>query len=203
MMLPTHALVGMVLALPFALVAPDAASHALLAGFVGGTLPDLDLYSGHRKSLHYPVYYSLFTVPAVLAAFVIPGPVTIAAAVLLLGAAVHCLTDSLGGGLELRPWEGTSDRAVYNHYSERWIRPRRWVRYDGAPEDFMASAVLGGFLFTVVDGPFQAIVALAVLVAGTYTVVRRLLPSIATAIIALLPPHVQPLLPARYLEGEG
>ncbi|WP_128226402.1 metal-dependent hydrolase [Halobacteriaceae bacterium SHR40] len=202
MMLPTHALVGMVLALPFALLAPEFATQALLAGFVGGILPDLDLYSGHRKSLHYPVYYSLSTVPAVLAAFVVPGPVTIAAAVLLLGASVHCLADSLGGGLELRPWEGRSNRAVYNHYSDRWIHPRRWVRYDGAPEDFIASAVLGGFLFTVVDGPFQVIVALAVLVAGTYTVVRRVLPTIATAIVALLPPPVHPLLPARYLEGQ-
>lgn len=200
-MLPTHALVGMVLALPFALIAPDFAANAFLAGFLGGIFPDLDLYSGHRKSLHYPVYYSLFAVPAALTAVVLPGPVTIAAAVFLLGAGVHCLTDSLGGGLELRPWEGTSNRAVYNHYSGQWIRPRRWVRYDGAPEDFVASAVLGAFLFTVVDGQFQIIVALAVLVAGTYTVVRRILPSIATAIVALLPPPVEPLLPARYLEG--
>jgi hypothetical protein len=201
MMLPTHALLGMVLALPFALIAPEFATHALLAGFLGGTVPDLDLYSGHRKSLHFPVYYSLIAIPAVLAAVVVPGPMTTAAAVFLLGAAVHCLSDSLGGGLELRPWEETSNRAVYDHYSDRWIRPRRWVRYDGAPEDFVASAVLGAFLFTVVDGPFRTIVALAVLVAGTYTVVRRILPSLVTVLVPLLPPPVQPLLPARYLEG--
>lgn len=202
MMLPTHALSGMVLALPFTLLFPDLTAYALVAGLIGGIVPDMDLYSGHRKSLHYPVYYSLFASVAVSTAVVIPGPVTIAAAVLFLGAAVHCLTDSLGGGLELRPWEGTSDRAVYNHYSDRWIRPRRWVRYDGAPEDFVAALVLAAFLFTVVDGPFRTIVVLAVVVAGTYTVVRRVLPTVATAIVSLLPPPVHPLLPARYLEGQ-
>lgn len=201
MMLPTHALVGMVLALPFTLVAPELAPLALVAGLLGGIFPDLDLYAGHRKTLHYPVYYSLFTVPAIAAAIVIPEPAPIAAAVFLLGAAVHCLADGLGGGLELRPWEATSNRAVYDHYSDRWIRPRRWVRYDGAPEDFLASAVLGTFLFAVVDGPFRRIAGLAVLVAGIYTVVRRILPPIATAIAAVLPASVQLLLPARYLEA--
>lgn len=200
-MLPTHALVGMVLALPFTLIAPDVATHALLAGFLGGILPDLDLYNSHRNSLHFPVYYTLFAVPAVLAALVIRGPVTVPAAVFLLGAAVHCLMDTLGGGLELRPWEETSNRAVYNHYSDRWIRPRRWVQYDGAPADFAASAVLGTVLFTVVGGPFRVVVAGTVLVAGIYSVVRRTLPAVATGIVSLLPSTVHPLLPARYLDG--
>lgn len=199
-MLPTHALVGMGLALPFTLIAPDLAGVALGAGFLGGVLPDLDLYSGHRKTLHYPVYYAVLAIPAVAAAVVTLSPVPIAVAALLVGAAAHCLADGLGGGLELRPWEANSERAVYNHYSDRWISPRRWVRYDGAPEDFLASATLGTLLLAVVEAPFSLIIGLAMLVAGVYTVFRRVLPSVATAVVALLPAPVYPLLPARYLD---
>lgn len=200
-MLPTHALGGMALALPLALLSPDLAAPALIAGFLGGVLPDLDLYAGHRKTLHYPVYYSLFAVPVIVTAAIVPAPITVAAAFLLLGAAVHCLADILGGGLELRPWEATSNRAVYNHYSGRWIRPSRWLRYDGAPEDFLASAVLGGVLFTVVNDPLRLIVGLTVVVAGVYAIVRRVLPSVATTVVATLPASVRLYLPARYLEG--
>ena len=67
-MLPTHALAGMALALPVALVAPEYAPAALAAGFVGGVLPDLDLYTGHRKTLHFPTYYSVLGAGGLVAA---------------------------------------------------------------------------------------------------------------------------------------
>lgn len=201
-MLPTHALGGMVIALPLVLTSPDLAGPALVAGFVGGIVPDLDLYAGHRKTLHYPVYYAVLAVPSTAVAVLAPTPVTVAAAFLLLGAAVHCHADVFGSGLELRPWEATSDRAVYDHYSDRWICPRRWVRYDGAPEDFLASAVTGSVLLAVVDGPLRLVVVLTVVVAGVYALVRRVLPSVATAVVGLLPTSVRSYLPARYIEGQ-
>lgn len=59
MMLPTHAVVGLALATPLAVLAPEFAMVALTDGLLGGILPDLDLYVGHRRSLHYPTGYTL------------------------------------------------------------------------------------------------------------------------------------------------
>ncbi|MEF8780015.1 MAG: metal-dependent hydrolase, partial [Haloferacaceae archaeon] len=76
MMLPTHALGGMAVALPLLAVSPELAPVALVAGLLGGIFPDLDLYVGHRKTLHYPVYYGAAAVAASLAALLVPAPAT-------------------------------------------------------------------------------------------------------------------------------
>src|SRR6056297_2311909 len=138
MMNTTHAAMGVALAAPLAVVAPELAPAAALAGFAGGVFPDFDLLGGqHRRTLHFPTYYGAAALAASAAALLAPGPATVAAAFFLLSAAVHCIADAAGGGLELRPWEATDDRAVYVHPAGRWLRARRWVRYDGAPEDLV------------------------------------------------------------------
>jgi len=58
-------------------------------------LPDLDLYAGHRKTLHYPVYASLATVPTVALAVVAPSTMTVALAVALSASALHAVADVL------------------------------------------------------------------------------------------------------------
>lgn len=203
MMLPTHALAGMVLAVPAALVVPELAGALLLAGFLGGVLPDLDLYVGHRKSLHFPVYYSALTVPALAVAVLYPTVWTVGAALVLAGAALHSVTDVLGGGLELRPWEGTSERAVYDHYRGRWLAPRRWVGYDGSPGDLLLSAALAVPLFSVTGGTLSLLVAATAVVAGVYAALRRVLPAVATALVGgvlakRLPPRLLAHVPERY-----
>lgn len=90
----------MVLAVPLALAVPEFANVALLAGLLGGVLPDLDLYVGHRRTLHYPVYFSALAAVGLPIAIAIPRTATIAAAFFLLGAAVHSLADALGRGRE-------------------------------------------------------------------------------------------------------
>lgn len=202
-MLPTHALIGLALALPFAVTAPEFADIALTAGLLGGILPDLDMYIGHRKTLHYPVYYSALTLVVAPIAVLVPTAATITATFLLLGAAVHSAMDIFGGGLELRPWEATSSRAVYDHHRGRWFAPRRWIRYDGAPEDLLLSVVIAVPLLLALDGVLRAIVAAAVVVAVAYTAVRRLLPTIAEVVITgylvrTLPDRLLAVLPARY-----
>lgn len=202
-MLPTHALKGMLLAVPVAWIAPEFAEIALFAGFLGGIVPDLDMYVGHRKTLHFPVWYSVLTVPALVIAAIVPTGATVAIAIGLLAAAVHSLSDVLGGGLELRPWEGTSDRAVYDHYRKRWIPPRRWIRYDGSPGDFSLSALFAAPLVLTVDGTLQAAVVATVTVAAVYAAVRRRLPDLAETVLSacapLCPPHLLERVPARYL----
>ena len=197
-MLPTHALAGMVLALPVAVVAPEFAGVALVAGLVGGVVPDLDMYVGHRRTLHYPVYYSALAAVAVPVTVVAPMAATVALALFAVAAAVHSVADVFGGGLELRPWEGTSDRAVYDHYRGRWLSPRGWVRYDGAPEDFLLSVALAAPLVVVVDGLLQWVVLAAVGVAGVYAAVRRVLPTVAQRVVTVLPSRALPYVPARY-----
>ncbi|ELZ49247.1 membrane-bound metal-dependent hydrolase [Halorubrum coriense DSM 10284] len=197
-MLPTHVLAGMLLAAPLVRVAPELAPVGLAAGFLGGLVPDLDMYVGHRKTLHYPVYYAALAAPAALAALAAPSALTVGIAFLLLGAALHSVADMYGGGLELRPWEGNSDRAVYDHYREGWIAPRRGVRYDGAVEDLALSVGLAVPLLLLVDPPLRQVVIGTLAVAVVYTVLRRRLAEIAAAVIPLLPSAVDPYLPERY-----
>jgi hypothetical protein len=199
MMLPTHALSGMVLALPVALAAPELSGIALVAGLIGGILPDLDMYVGHRKTLHYPFYYSFAAAVAVALAVAVQSAAMIGVAVLLVAAAVHSVADAFGGGLELRPWEATSDRAVYDHYNGRWVAPRRWISYDGSPADFLLSLSLAVPLLSVVDGPIRWIVVATVAVAGVYAVLRRRLATLAQRVVSLLPDRLHTHVPARYL----
>ncbi|AZH27246.1 metal-dependent hydrolase [Haloplanus aerogenes] len=193
----------MVLALPVAYVSPEFGAVALVAGLVGGVLPDLDLYAGHRKTLHYPVYYSALAAVALALAVAVPTLLTVATAFVLLGAAVHSVADAFGGGLELRPWEATSDRAVYDHYNRRWIAPRRWVRYDGSPGDFFLSVALAVPLLVSLGAPLRWLVVGALAVAAVYTTVRRVLPALAVVLVdrvltPLAPEGVLAYVPARY-----
>ena len=198
MMLPTHVLAGMLLATPLVRAAPELAPVGFAAGFLGGLLPDLDMYTGHRRTLHYPVYYSALSAPALVAAAAAPSALTVGVALFLLGAALHSVADMYGGGLELRPWEGTSDRAVYDHYRGNWIAPRRGVRYDGAVEDLALSVGLAVPLLLLVGGPLRQIVIGTLVVAAVYTLLRRHLAEIAASLIPLLPAAADPYLPERY-----
>lgn len=196
MMLPVHALVGMVLALPVVFGAPAFASAALWGGLAGGIFPDLDMVFVHRKTLHYPTYYSALAVAGIALAVVVPTAATIAAMFFFVSAAVHSVMDAFGGGLSLRPWEPTSDRAVYDHYRRTWYSPRRWIRYDGAPEGLLLTAVLAIALLAVLDEPFRRIILAAVAVGVVYTAVRRRLPTLGRQFVQRV---LEPVLPNRLL----
>ena len=198
MMLPTHVLVGLAVAAPVALLAPGEATTVLFAGLIGGVLPDLDLYAGHRRSLHYPSGYALAAVPALAGAVLVGTPLLVGLTVLLVAATLHCRMDRYGGGLELRPWEGRSERAVYDHIRGRWRRPKRWVRYDGAPEDVLLLCVLAGVLWSLLDSPFTGIVTVALLAGVGYGLLRRRLAALAPAVAARVPKPVVEHVPERY-----
>lgn len=200
MMATTHALVGMALALPAVYAAPELAPAALLAGLVGGLFPDLDLYVGHRRTLHYPTYLPIVAGIGLLVTALAPGPATVGAAAFLLSAAVHSVMDAFGGGLEMRPWLETADRAIYDHHRGRWIAPKRGVRYDGAPEDLLLAVVAATPLLVVLEGPFRALVAALVVASALYALVRKRMIAVATWLVPRLPTKVRTRLPSRYDE---
>ena len=198
MMLPTHAVVGLAIAAPMLAVAPELAPAALAGGLIGGILPDLDLYAGHRKTLHFPTLYLLATVPAAGWAFVARSSISVGLAFVLLAAAAHCRMDRYGGGLELEPWEATSDRGVYDHLKGRWRRPKRWIPYDGSPRDLLVLVAISVPLFVVLPDVFRVVVALAVLIGVIYTLLRRRLAAIARVVFGLVPDVFQRYVPERY-----
>lgn len=173
----THAVVGVCLALPVLAVAPGFAVPAALAGTAGSIVPDVDLFVGrHRRTLHFPVLGWGLALPWVAAALLAPNAWTAGAATFALGFAVHAGSDALGAGDEVRPWERTSAEAVYDHLHGRWWRPRYLVRYDGAPEDLLATAV--GALPGVVlfGGVVRTLCLVCVGLGAVYVLVRRNLP---------------------------
>lgn len=198
MMLPTHALIGMALAFPVAFSAPELAPVAFLAGLLGGVFPDLDLYAGHRRTLHYPTLYPIAVVPAALSAVVLPTTVTVGLAVGLAAAAAHCRMDIYGSGLELRPWERNSERAVYNHIGGAWIKPRRLVAYDGSPGDLAIATAVGIPLFLFVEGGFSVVVLGAVAIGAAYTLLRRHLAELAPVVFSKVPDPLARYVPERY-----
>ncbi|MFC6836631.1 metal-dependent hydrolase [Halomarina ordinaria] len=179
MMVTTHAAVGVTLASSLVVLAPEFAVVGALAGLAGGVLPDLDLLVGtHRRTLHFPALYWVGALPALAWAALAPSTASVAAACFLLAAAVHSLSDAVGAGEELRPWERTTDRAVYLHPAGRWLRARRWVRYDGAPEDLALTvgfALPGIVLF---DGAVRYLCLAGVALAAVYALFRKRVPDL-------------------------
>ena len=199
-MATTHALSGLLLAVPVALLAPELAVVAAVAGFAGGVFPDLDMPGEHRRTLHFPVYYTLAAGALGVAALLVPSVWTVGGALFLAAAAVHSISDVFGGDLELRPWEGTGDRGVYSHYHRQWWRPRRWVRYDGAPEDAVATVGLGLLALAAYDGAFDALVAGTVAVGLLYALVRRRIVDWGEQAVDALPDETVDRLPDSLIE---
>lgn len=183
MMSTTHAAIGATAAALVGPLAPELASVAALGAIAGGLFPDLDVLAEHRKTLHYPEHYWFLTVPALSLAVAVPGVWTVVTAAFFGSAALHSTIDVLGGGLGLRPWISDDDRGVYSHWNGRWLRARRWVRYDGAPEDLLVVAIFTVPPLLVFDGPVRTVVAAGLAVSTVYTAIRRRLPDVYEALV--------------------
>lgn len=172
MMVFTHLLVGLVIGVAGSALLPVSTDAALLAGVVGGGLPDVDIFLDHRRTLHYPVVYSVLAALAVVGVVVTGAPLLALLAIGLLGASAHSVMDVLGGGKEMRPWNRTDDRAVYDHVNGRWVRARRYV-HDGSLGDLLLAGVLAGFAYVVSHGTARAVVVVLLALAAAYTAFRR------------------------------
>lgn len=194
----THMLAGLFIALPFLSVFPEHAVSLFFVGVFGGIFPDFDLYTGHRKRLHFPVYYGI---PGV--ALGVIGVITMELVVLLgfifvSAAWLHSVMDILGSGVELRPWEGTSNKAVFNHHRNEWIQPRRIVAYDGSPGDLFLAAALGIPLLIGFSSPVNSYIGVLLVIGIVYAVCRKQLADIAGGIVKRLPDRVHGFIPPRY-----
>lgn len=184
-------------------VAPPA---VFVTALVGGLSPDLDLVARHRRTLHYPVIFPLLTFVS-LALFLTTGTAIALLCALLFGtAALHVLSDILGGSAERAPWDPVTEFGVYNHVLGRWHRPKRVVQYSGSPGDFLLGAGFATVAYlspattVAMDG---AIVSLVV-VAGGYSLGRKRLSSLASSLEGRLPPSTRRLIPVlRIEESEG
>lgn len=198
MMAMTHALAGLGLAALAAAAGGDPVTVAA-AGLAGSLLPDLDIYAGHRRTLHYPVYGWVPAGLAVALALAVPSNATVGLATFLAAVALHPVMDIYGGGLELRPWEGRSERAVYSHYHGRWLAPRRLVPYDGSPHDLGAAVALALPAATLPD-PLPAVAVGLLAVGAVYVALRKRLASVWAAAARALPEPVARHVPARFFE---
>ena len=177
MMVTTHMMAGVTMAAVLVYTAPELALAGAYGALVGGVLPDVDLFVGtHRRTLHYPALYWVGTLPALGLAALVPRSATVAIASLLASAALHSSSDVLGAGEELRPWERTVNEAVYLHPAGRWLRARRIVRYDGAPEDLLLTVMFALPGVLLYDGSIQYVCLLCVLLATVYALFRKRVP---------------------------
>lgn len=175
MMATTHMFAGLVIASGVALAAPEYAVAAAIGAAAGGIAPDVDILATHRKTLHFPVYYGVLSIPAIGLALAVPGATSVAVALFFVAAAIHSWSDVVGSGPAPRPWATPTSRAVYMHPTDRWVRPRRWIRYDGAPEDFLLGLVLAVPVVMVYDGNWtvHALVGAGVILSLLYTLFRK------------------------------
>jgi len=205
-MATTHAYAGLALALASLPVTSTYAptSSLLIAAFVGGLLPDLDLTTSHRKTLHYPVVYPAVAGGLLVASQVFGSEPLFLLAVAVASAGFHSLTDILGGGVGYEPWKSTSKKAVYNHVLGRWHTPRRVVRYSGAPEDFAVCAAIAvpTLLARPTGTTLDVILALLLVGSGFYVATRRQFSLIASSIRAVVPRTLLERLPQiRFEDG--
>jgi len=173
MMTTTHAFAGAAVGATTAAFAPELTPAAMVVGFVAGALPDADLVAVHRRTTHFPVLLSVAAVAATLVAVVLATPTAVLAAVAVAAAAAHPLMDVFGGGTDPEPWRATSEQGVYNHVRGCWIRPRRWVRWAGAPEDLALATVVSLPTLWLATGTFRTVAVGALVLSVLFATLRR------------------------------
>lgn len=173
MMATTHVFAGLAAVAPVAYLVPEFAVPLAVGAILGGLAPDFDLVLDHRRSFHYPVAGAVPALLTVGLAVLVPAPLSAAIAAGTVAAWLHAVSDALGGGPEMDPWANPSDRAVYDHVHGRWLRPRRWIRYDGAPEDAALAVALAVPALVVYDGWLTIVVLGAVALSLVYALLRR------------------------------
>lgn len=140
MMFSTHILAGATLGLLASFLSPSMVPVAVLAGMIGGLLPDIDMFFEHRKTTHRPFQYLALVAVFSVAFFFQGGAYLLFAAFLLGSMTLHSFMEIFSNGKTMRPKKETDDRAVYNHFAGNWIEPRRTV-IDASFRDLLCTVV--------------------------------------------------------------
>lgn len=168
MMLATHAVLGGFLGLFFLPFGADFVSQAVLVGMLGSVIPDLDMIAEHRKTLHRP--FQMFAAFSLFLAIFIFYPAHHIALISLFvfSMSLHCFMDVLSNGKTMRPRENPDDRAVYNHISQEWIKPKRLVLEGSLPDILLTIGVGTALIFAL---PRYALLFACIISSGVvYTV---------------------------------
>lgn len=200
MMTTTHVLAGVVLGITATALTPAATPAVVIAAAFGGAFPDLDIIARHRRTLHFPVYYTLLAIVALASAALVGTTAALAVGLFFAAAAVHSLMDVIGGGLSLRPWQATSDRAVYDHFRGQWHSPRRLIKYDGSPADFALACLFAipGLVFLPTELRMGVFVLLGISLC--YTLVRKRLVTVGQWLVTKLPASILRIVPEPLIE---
>lgn len=191
MMATTHAFASLAVAVLSLPVLSEYASPPVLLGaaFAGGLAPDADLAARHRRTLHYPLLMPVLA-SVLFGVVALTGSAAMAVvAVAAAGAALHAVADVFAGSPEPEPWDPSLDRAVYNHLLGAWHAPRRYVRYSGAPEDFLLGLSFALVaVFSPATSPAADLSILALCAAsGLFSWQRKRLPALADRLTSVAP----------------
>lgn len=178
MMMPTHFILAILVAIPFTFQHPDSYILLLLTSVLFGVLPDIDILFGtHRKTTHYPLV-SVLTLVASMPAYLITSSLILSLVVVSsLSMVVHCVADILSSGVEDRPWKQTNMQACYNHIQKKWYKPKFVVPYDGSIQDHILFLILSIVAYYTIPYEIPRLLLytyIAVFAVATfYTVVRK------------------------------
>lgn len=195
MMLFTHILAGALIGLPAAGLYGSAVVPLVVAGAIGGLVPDIDMVLEHRRTLHFPVIGTGVAI-VLLVAGAWMGSVVQLLAVFMAAVAVHSLMDVLGGGKELRPWERTDPRASFDHLHGEWFMARRLV-HDGSRGDLLLYALCALPLWYWGPAVFRPWIMVMSVMAAGYTLVRK----VFTRYIAEEYASISDVIKAAYRDG--
>lgn len=167
MMTTTHALVGMLIGTTSLTWNPSLLTHTVVAGLIGGIIPDLDLIFEHRKTLHMPIYYTLGAVISIPVLLHSPSIISAFTAYLFFSLSIHTTLDIISGGLAPKRHKHPQPYPIYDHFRGKWIS-KKVIRYDGSPEDITVNITVGALVIFLLNGYFQFIAVLLILISLSY-----------------------------------
>jgi hypothetical protein len=88
---------------------------------------------------------------------------------------------------------------VFSHYHDSWIAPRRFVRYDGAPEDLLVASVLAVPAYVTFGSPVEELILGALALSAVYTLLRKPMVWAGEWLVEWLPPDVVGRIPDRFV----
>lgn len=203
MMALTHGFASLAVAVVvFPVVGDHVGGPLLLAAFLGGLAPDADLLASHRKTLHYPVGFSAVTLLLFGAVLLTGWSALLLPTVAVGAAALHAVSDVLGGSAEREPWNPTMDTGVYKPRSRPLASTAPIRPLLGRAGGFFVCLAFATVAVSSAVTPTAADITLFWLVAlaGLYTLCRKRLAAISTGLSNLVPTRVRTLLPTVRIE---